>query len=540
MKKKWFLALIMFVCCLAFAVSDEVFNYKFSNGESIYMRIDDNNSLVYFDEVHAEMYFLFFSDSELDEMKAFAFECKLIAKKGNTLSSYETNKTYETIKTLMLSKGKIKETEYAEYYGTYVKGIRATTAKYDQDEKDFASGKKDRGNKLVVWSFTDEVDSIINNYYKHDHPKTDIDYTTIPFEQFPNRLDTVLSSGSGVPDVFALETAVVSKYIEMGSEYLLDLTDMYNEVKSKMVDYPAQVATHNGRVYALSWQSAPGAMFYRRSLAKKYLGTDDPDEVQKMFSDWNKFLRTARKLNEESFGRCVVVSTTGDLFMPFKGARKNPWVVNGKLVVDPAMVEYMKACKMLKDEGLEGRQGQWAEGWFAGMKGELRNENGRRVEVFSYFLPTWGLHYVLKPNAPATSGDWAMIPGPSAFYWGGTWIAAYKNTKNPNLAKEFIKYICTDDSFLERWAEDTGDLVANKNVIERVKYSYREQFLDGQNAYEEFAKYANNVDGSLTQATDQAIDGIFGECVAAYMNDEKSLNQALADFKQQVNIILGF
>lgn len=530
----------MFVCCLAFAVSDEVFNYKFSNDESIFMRIDDNNSLVYFDEVHAEMYFLFFADSELDEMKAFAFECKMIAKKGNTLSSYETNKTYETIKTLMLSKGKIKETEYAEYYGTYVKGIRATTAKYDLDEKDFASGKKDKSNKLVVWSFTDEVQTMIDNYYKHDYPKTDIDYTTMPFEQFPNRLDPVLSSGSEVPDVFALEIPFVSKYIEMGSEYLLDLTDVYNEVKGKMVDYPAQVATYNGRVYALSWQSVPGAMFYRRSLAKKYLGTDDPKEIQKMFSDWDKFIDTARKLNEESFGRCVVVSTTGDLFMPFKGARKNPWVVNGKLVVDQAMIDYMKTCKIMKDEGLEGRQGQWSDGWFAGMKGELRNEYGNRVEVFSYFLPTWGLHYVLKPNAPQTSGDWAMIPGPSVYYWGGTWLAANKNTKNPNLAKEIIKYLCTDDSFLEKWAKDTGDLVSNNNVVNKIKYSYSEPFLNGQNYYAEFAKIANKVNGSLTQATDQAVEGIFGECVVEYMNDEKSLNQALTEFKDEVNVTLGF
>lgn len=540
MLKKLLVSLSMFLFCLTLSVSDEVFNYKFSNDESIFMRIDDNNSLVYFDEVHAEMYFLFFADSELDEMKAFAFECKMIAKKGNTLSLYETNKTYETIKKLMLSKGKIKETEYAEYYGTYVKGIRATTAKYDLDEKDFASGKKDKNNKLVVWSFTDEVQTMIDNYYKHDHPKTDIDYTVIPFEQFSNKFDPALSRGSGVPDVFALETAVVSKYVEMGSEYLLDLTDMYNEVKSKMIDYPAQVATYNGRVYALSWQAAPGAMFYRRSLAKKYLGTDDPKEIQKMFSDWDKFVDTARKLKENSSGRCVVVSTTGDLLKPFEGARKNPWVVNNKLVVDPAMIDYMKTCKIMKDEGLEGRQGQWAEGWFDGMKGELRNEHGNRVEVFSYFLPTWGLHYVLKPNAPATSGDWAMIQGPSAYYWGGTWIAAYKNTKNPNLVKEFIKYICTDDSFLERWAKDTGDLVTNKNVIEKIKYSYREQFLDGQNSYEEFAKYANNVDGSLTQNTDYTIEAIFGDCVAAYMNNENSLNYALAEFKERVKEYLGF
>ena len=353
-------------------------------------------------------------------------------------------------------------------------------------------------------------------------------------------MDPVLASGTGAPDVFALEDAFVRKYVEQGDNLLLDLTDVYNEVKSKMIAYPAEVGSYNGKVYGLSWQAAPGAMFYRRSLAKKYFGTDDPAEVQKYFTDWDKFVETAEMLKAKSNGKCVVVSTTGDLFKPFQGARKDPWVVNGKLVIDPAMVDYMRMCKKMKDAGLEGRQGQWAEGWFAGMKGELKDEKGTSIEVMSYFLPTWGLHYVLKPNAPATSGDWAMIPGPAPYRWGGTWVAAYKNTKVPNLAKDFIKYVATDDSFLERWAKDTGDLVSNNNVVNKIKDTYSEPFLGGQNHYAEFAAMANNVDGKLTQGTDQAIEGIWAEAVTAYMNGEKSEEQAIADFKDQVKVTLGF
>lgn len=400
--------------------------------------------------------------------------------------------------------------------------------------------KKEEAKKLVVWSFTDELQTMIDNYYKVDHPGVEIEYSLTPTDQFPNKLDPVLANGNGAPDVFALEDAFVRKYVEQGDSLLLDLTDVYNEVKSKMIAYPGEVGSFNGKVYGLSWQAAPGAMFYRRSLAKKYLGTDDPAEVQKYLTDWAKFNETALLLKKNSNGKCVIVSTTGDLFKPFQGARKQPWVVNGKLVVDPAMMDYMDACKFLKDNDCEGRQGQWAEGWFAGMKGELKDETGNAIEVFSYFLPTWGLHYTLKPNAPATSGDWAMCPGPAPYRWGGTWVAAYKKTKVPNLAKEFIKYVATDDSFLERWAKDTGDLVSNNNVVDKIKDTYSEPFLGGQNHYAEFAAMANNVDGKLTQGTDQAIEGIWGEAVTAFVNGEKSKEQAIADFKDQVSVTLGF
>lgn len=71
----------------------------------------------------------------------------------------------------------------------------------------------------------------------------------------------------------------------------------------------------------------------------------------------------------------------------------------------------MDLCKTLHDEGLEAKTSQWALGWFEAMKDELENENGKSIRTFCYFLPTWGLHYILKPNSGNTDGDWAMIQG---------------------------------------------------------------------------------------------------------------------------------
>ena len=402
------------------------------------------------------------------------------------------------------------------------------------------AASKEEAKKLVVWSFTDELQTMIDKYYKVDRPDVEVEYSLTPTDQFPNKLDPVLASGNGAPDVFALEDAFVRKYVEQGDKLMLDLTDVYNEVKNKMIPYPAEVGMKDGKVYGLSWQACPGAYFYRRSLAKKYLGSDDPATVQKAFADWNTFLATARDLKKASGGKCVILSTTGDLFKPFQGARKGPWIQGGKLVVDPAMEDYMKMAKTLKDEGLEGRQGQWSEGWFAGFKGELKDEAGKPVEVFGTFLPTWGLHYVLKPNAGNTAGDWGMIAGPAPYRWGGTWVGAYKGTKVPKLAKDFIKYVATDDGFLTKWAKDTGDVVSNNNVINAIKDTYNEPFLNGQNHYAEFAAMANNVDGKLNQGTDQAVEGFWGEAVGSYVNGEKSMEDAIADFKQHVKDELGF
>lgn len=402
-----------------------------------------------------------------------------------------------------------------------------------------ASGKADSSNKLVVWSFTDEIEGLVNDYYKPAHPDVQVEYSFTPTDQFPNKLDPVLAAGEGCPDVFGLENAFVRKYIESG--LLLNLDDVYAEVKDKMAAYPMDIGRGpDGHIYGMAWQVAPGALFYRRSLAKQYLGTDDPDEVQKYVKDLDTFVQTAALLKDKSNGKCDIVSSTGDMLMPYKGARKQPWVVDDKLVIDPAMEKYMDMCKELHDKDYEGRVDQWSEGWYAGMKGTLQDEKGKGVEVFCYLLPTWGLHYVLKTNAPDTAGDWAMCKGPANYYWGGTWVAAYKGTKNPNAAKEMIKYLATDDTYLKTYAQKSGDVVGNLNVQNALKDNFSEPYLGGQNHYAAFCEMAKGIDGSLVQGSDQAIESLFNEAVNAYKNGEKSKAAALDDFKSQVASTLGY
>jgi ABC-type glycerol-3-phosphate transport system substrate-binding protein len=388
--------------------------------------------------------------------------------------------------------------------------------------------------KLTVWSFTDELANMTNNPtwgFKAKHPGIGVVYSQTPSDQFEYKLDPVLASGRGAPDVFALEVAFVRKYVESG--FLLDITDIYEANKSKLLAYPVEVGTYNGRVYALSWQAYPGAMFYRRSLARKYLGTDDPVQIQACFSNPSKLLRTAKILKQRSGGQCVITPSHEDLFLPFLGARTQPWVVNNQIALDPVMEQYMETSKTLYENSIVARVGQWSEGWFAGMRSELSNGKKRRLEVFSYFLPNWGLQYVLKTNTPNTAGDWAMIQGPVPFYWGGIWIGAWKNTQNPDAAKEFIRYLTTDNGFLERWAKDTGDFVSSTEVVNKIKNNYSEPFLGGQNHYAAFVENARNINGKLVQKTDSAIEYLFREAVSAYIEGEKTKAQALADFKTQ-------
>ncbi len=385
--------------------------------------------------------------------------------------------------------------------------------------------------KLVVWSFTDEMGKMIE-YYKKANPDVQIEFVLVPNDVYQSKLKPVLQSGQGAPDVFTLEAAYVKGYVETG--YMADLKSL-KKASADTMQYTKDVVTDaEGTLRALSWQATPGAFFYRRSIAKKYLGTDDPAKVQAMLNTPEKFVETGKTLKAKSNGSAVLISSIGDLFQVYKSGRKDGWVKGKRFVVDPLMVKLLEQSKSFRDLGIDGRQQQWAEGWFAGMKGALKDESGKPVEVFGYLLPTWGLHYVLKPNGGDTSGDWAMVQGPVPYFWGGTWVSAYEKSANKAEAIKFVEFMTTNEKFLEQWAKDTGDLVSNTAVVNRIKGSYSEAFLGGQNHYAAFADMARNINAKILTGYDQDIEAIFGEQMENFVTGKKNMETTLADFKAAV------
>lgn len=572
MRKIFFSLFLFFGFCLSGFSYDpiEVFDTHFLGDDDrvfFYIQEMDLGFLAFFaDTKKAEVNYIFCDRSEADELKKIAFEAKVLIKSVDYRYSYDKEDIYNKIvnKISFFAPNLNEKYDETEDLGfvklnlymtdTVIKNNENLSEQTDDIEiketdnqpiekkqsKKLSKTNSSKNALLSVWSFTDEIQTMIEYYYKKDFPDKEFDYRLIPTDSFSSKLDTTFKNKSTEPDIFTLEDSFVRNYVEKGGDYLLDLTDIYNEIRDKTITYAAKVGSYKGKVYALSWLACPGAMFYRRSLAKKYLGTDDPSFIQKRVSTWDDFLSTAETLKRNSNGKCVIVASMGDLFIPYKYSRKHPWVVNGKLEFDPVMKDYMDMCKTLKNRNFEGRQTQWADGWFDGMKGELKNEKGMEVEVFSYFLPTWGLHYVLKANAPETSGDWAMIQGPSAYYWGGTWLAINKKAENPEEAKKMLKYIVSNDVFLENWAKDTGDLTTSIAATDKIKDTFNEPFLGGQNQYTLFEEIAKKINGDLRQSSDDLIEALFGECVAAYVNDEKSKVEAIEEFRKEVKRQLGF
>ena len=93
-------------------------------------------------------------------------------------------------------------------------------------------------------------------------------------------------------------------------------------------------------------------MFYRRSLAKEYLGTDDPQKIQEYFQDMDKFMETAEIIKQQSQGDCYTVCSPDDLSYIFMSKREKGWVQDDKAVVDDKILEFADFYKTMNDKGL--------------------------------------------------------------------------------------------------------------------------------------------------------------------------------------------
>lgn len=387
--------------------------------------------------------------------------------------------------------------------------------------------------ELVIWSFTDEMDTIVAKFKEDRKPDYKITVVKASTISHHNKLTQALRTGVSAPDVFTIEYAFAKNFLESGKLISLssDGFDLETKAREELYAYTVDFMTDSSsKLRALTWQATPGAFFYRRSTAKTYFGTDDPIEIQKQFSDFDKFKQSTEKLYNDSNGKVKILSSLDDIRRVYLANRTTGWLNNGnELDLEQQVYDYMDMAKYLqggttKEKYINGATEQ-QESWF----NDMSNPN-----VFGYFLPTWGLHYYLKRYAVNgdrdATGDWAVIEGPSTFVDGGTWMAAREGSKMTKEAKEFLEYVMFDEGFLKSWAESTGDFLSNKKIVDEIKDDFSDSFLSGQNHYSFFASIVDNINVNYVSAYDNSLDGMFKEQVVFYARGEKDRKVALTDF----------
>ena len=407
---------------------------------------------------------------------------------------------------------------------------------------------------LNVWAFTDEVPNMVQKYID-THPDCGFTMTSTIIATtdgaYQPALDQALAAGGAdAPDIYAAEAAFILKYSQGDAyQYAMPYEDLGIDVAAAtkaadIAQYTIDIGTNpDGKLVGLGYQATGGAFIYRRSIAADVWGTDDAATVAEKIgsgsNSWDAFFAAAAELKAKGYG---IISGDGDLWHAVENSSSQGWIVDGKLTIDPKREAFLDLSKELKDNGYHNDTTDWQDAWFADMKGE--GAQG----VLGFFGPAWLINYTLAPNCggeaagEGTYGDWGVCAPPIGFFWGGTWLLANKDTQKKDAVKQIIEWItldCTEDGLQYMWANGTfngeggtKDCVGSGTVM--AMSDGKLDFLGGQDMFEVFVPANQYANGKNLTQYDEKINSLWRDQVREYAAGNKTREQAIADFKQNV------
>jgi hypothetical protein len=400
--------------------------------------------------------------------------------------------------------------------------------------------KTGSGKVLNIYCWNEEFQSRFNDYYAAKNPAAlngvTVNWVITPNEgnAYQNKLDEVLlqqksAKADDKVDIFLVEADYALKYVD--TAYTLDVkkdigltdADLANQYK-----YTQDIMTDSkGVLKGVSWQSCPAGMIYRRSIAKAVFGTDDPESIQALVSDWTKFNTVASQLAAKGY---KAVSGFDDTYRVFNDNVTSPWVSGNKIVIDPAMKQWVAQTKEFTDKGYNNKTSLWDDAWNNGMMADAK--------VFAYFGPGWLIDFCMHVDDPASAaaaGDWAFIKGPQGFSWGGTWVCGAAGSDNIDLIKDIMYTLTCDSANMQTLASETGDFANNtKAMTALANGSYSSKVLGGQNPYGNMLAGVQTIDKSNISAYDQGMNEKFQAAMKEYFNGNVTEEAAYENFYTSV------
>ncbi len=403
-----------------------------------------------------------------------------------------------------------------------------------------AERKKDAGDgAFYIYSWDREFERRLEYVYQaYPEIESRIHYTVIGNgEGYREEIGRLLQEPEAeeYPDMIVMGADLILEYV--CSDRLLAVTECgITEIDLReMNPYTIAMATDR-KDYILkgvSWQSCPGAFFYRKDLAKELLGVKNPEEMQEKVGSWEKFLETARQVDEASGGKTKILASREGLLEIVMFGKTQPWVVlDGVFQMDGTESVYMEVVYALEREGLTGQAAEGSGEWNAGFA------DG---SVLGYFGGTGFPGGEIEPNCggsgigEGTYGLWNVCQGPVPYVTGGNWLGASAGCSDPALAGQIMQALCCNGEVMAEVSKGTSDYMNHKAVMESF---FGEKDSDGlfggQDVGKAFAAIADRAEAFWMCVYDREIHRKLEKQATAYAAEEKDKEHAVDDFKREV------
>jgi multiple sugar transport system substrate-binding protein len=266
-------------------------------------------------------------------------------------------------------------------------------------------------------------------------PDVEVKIASLQYVDHHTAMTTVLATGSGVPDVMALDFRFLGRFAESGG--LADLAKPpFNgrELAPLFVPFAfAQCLNRDGQLIAMPTDIGPGTLLYRRDMLDK-AGLAEADLTR----SWESYIAAGAKIRAAT--GAYLMADAADLrdILIRTGVKEGEGLYfdgSGRVLVDsPRFVRAFELGREVRRLGLDANAVSWTNEWTAGFK---------QSRIATQMMGAWLVGHLKNWLAPHTAGLWrsAVLPGGQYASYGGSFYAIPRLASHKAEAWDFIRFM---------------------------------------------------------------------------------------------------
>ena len=392
-----------------------------------------------------------------------------------------------------------------------------------------------QGKVFNIYAWNEEFKGFFEKYYTVPEGVT-VNWIINPSDNgiYQSKLDEALLNQANAAaddkiDMFLAEADYIGKYVD--SEYTMDISKIGFTNASTQYEYTIKAASDsNGVCKGVSFQCCPAAVIYRKSIAKDVLGTDNPAEVQALIDTWEKFDAVAAQAKAKGY---YMTASFAETFRTFSNNCTKPWVdANDKLQFDDMINAWIDQTENYIKNGYTLTAGVWDQ--------EKTNQMFKDGKTMCFFGPAWYYNFCMTNAMDPVQGcvgDWCIVKGPQAYFWGGTWLLAATGSDNTEMLKDIFETFTKNEDVCSKLVSNENQFPNNTKVVEKFANdpTYgNTAILDGQNDIAVFAGLAKDIKWENHTNYDQLLNEGLQNKLQEYFKGTVDKETAMKNFYQYI------
>jgi hypothetical protein len=343
------------------------------------------------------------------------------------------------------------------------------------------------GKVLNIYIYDYSFSNYVEEYYLKDNPLPEgVEVNFHPFAgDVQGAFDSWIKgnvSDDGYPDLFLLPAEVLGGYLYTDFAVPISELGITESDTADQFEFTKKLTSDdNGVQRGVMYELAPDVFIYRKSIAQKVLGTDDPEKIAEYVKDFSAFEKTAEILQAND---CFILGSHEEAFRAYSQPSDVPiFDEDGYFVLSDTWGDWAKETERFVHAYYTKNAYQFNTTW---------DESINSDNVLGFIGPSWYTDEISFVSEDLT--DWAACPGPAATYWKGSILFAANGTDNADIVADIMRTFTSDKETLKEIAS-SHHIVTNtvSGMTELAGETVKTKLFGDFNPYGAYTEVAKNI-----------------------------------------------